>query len=388
MAGLALALAHAVLAQGALAQSVPLPLNNPPPRVPYTAAPITGTPFEAQPLPPLAPIAPPGTQARPQAQAPASVEAPQTGETAKPGEASVLPVTGNSLPPVDVESLGVLSESNGGFGVNLWAETRRDVIEALLPRLPAALAAPSLRSLERRLLLSIGGPPEPAQPGRGLMPVRVERLLAMGDLGGALELIRAMPARAVDSRMAETRANALLIADDVAASCQEARERLASTPGLFWDKLNVFCDLAARDVPRAQLGATMVRDQGDKDAAFFTLADALSGNKTAQVKSLPDATPLTLAMMRASGQPLPADAGPRDKPPILRGIALAPNTPAPLRLEAAHRAALYGAVTPEELAKIFEQTNFSPAQLAGAFSEATKLGPAPARALLYRAAKD
>lgn len=386
MAAGVLALTFPVWAQSAK----PMPLLAPQ-RAP-SPAPVTSAPLEAQPLPPMTPLLPPGvqpqSQSRTQPQPQEQTQAPaDPAATAKPGEASVLPVTGGSLPPVDPESLGVLSESNGGFGVTLWAETRRDAIEALLPRLPAALVAPSLQSLQRRLLLSIAPMPESPKPGMSLMQARVGRLMAMGDLAGAVELIRSMPARAVDSFMAETRADALLIDDDIPAACQEARQRLASTPGLYWDKLNVFCDLTARDMARAQLGATMARDQGDRDAAFFTLTDALSGNKKAQVKSLPDATPLTLAMMRAAGQPLPADTGPRDKPAILRGIALTPNAPASQRLEAAHRAALYGALAADELARMFEQTSFAPAQLASAFSEAVKLPAAQARALLYRAAK-
>ncbi|MGQ0677180.1 MAG: hypothetical protein ACT4N4_13990 [Rhodospirillales bacterium] len=380
-AALALAFAGAALAQGA---SRPLPLTPPQRQAP---------PVETRPLPP--PVAEPKpAEARPAKAKPAEIRPaaqepqPVSAETAKPGEASVAPVTSGQLPPIDIESLGMLSEANGGFGVSLWAETRRDIVEALLPRLPAALGAPSLQSLQRRLLLSIASPPQGQNPARNLMTLRVERLLAMGDLANALELVRAVPARQIDPAMAEARASALLLTDDVAASCLEARQRLAAKPSLFWDKLAVFCDLLARDPANAQLGAAMVRDQGDKDAAFFTLVDALSGSPRAEVKSLPDANALTLAMMRAAKQQLPADTGPRDRPMILAAVARAANAPPGLRLEAAHRAALLGALPADELAKMFQQAEFAPAQLAGAFSEAAKLGPAPARALLYRAAKN
>jgi hypothetical protein len=393
---LALAGSGAVPAQELLAQGTnrPMPLTPPqrqpaPAAAPTTAAPTAATPqaqtLESQPLPPLSGTAP----STPPAQA-APAEAVSS-ETAKPGEASVAPVSSGQLPAIDIDSLGMLSENNGGFGVNLWAETRRDIVEALLPRLPAAQTAPSLQSLQRRLLLTIAHPPQGANasqnPGKSLMALRVERLLAMGDAAHAQELVRAVPQRAVDPAMAETRATALLLTDDVAAACQEARQRLAGAPGVFWDKLAVFCDLAARDAAKAQLGAAMVRDQGDKDQAFFTLVDALSGNARARVESLPEANALTLAMMRAANQQLPADAGPRDRPALLAAIARMPNAPATLRLKAAHRAALYGALPPEELARMFERAEFAPAQLASAFSEAAKLGGAQARALLYRAAK-
>jgi hypothetical protein len=394
LAGAILGGARPALAQGA---SAPLVLT-PPQRQsapPGAVAPAAGPPakLQSEPLPP-----PPGIQAAPAPQPPAAqtipqvapaagAEAPVSTETAKPGEASVAPVTGGQLPAIDIESLGVLSESNGGFGVNLWAETRRDVVEALLAKLPAVLTASSLQSLQRRLLLSIAAPPQGQNPAKNLMALRIERLMAMGEPAGAMELVRAVPQRQVDPAMAEARATALLLSDDVAAACLEARQRLGAAPGVFWDKLAVFCDLAARDPANAQLGATMVRDQGDKDQAFFTLVDALTGNARAQVKSLGEANALTLAMMRAANQQLPADTGPRDRPALLAAIARAPNAPPALRLEAGHRAALLGALQPDEFARMFEKAEFAPAQLASAFSEAAKLGPVPARALLYRAAK-
>jgi hypothetical protein len=363
----------ALAAAQAVAQTRPVPL--------FPSA----RPGETPTVQPLAPL--PGTR-------PPAETGPVATETAKPGEASVQPVASDPLRAIDSESLGLLSEQAGGFGVNLWANTRRDIVEALMPRLPAAVAAPSLQSLQRRLLLSIAAPPEGERSGPGLMPLRVERLYARGDLEAAVELANALPPRDVDPRIAAARANALLLNDNVAAACKEARLRLGggagqggAPAGLFWDKLAVFCDLLDKDLGRAQFGLALVREQGDKDQAFLTLAEALGGNAKAVLRSLKEATPLALAMLRAAGQPLPADAGPLDQPPLLRAIAAAPGAPAQARLEAAHRAAFYGALAPEELARVFAATEFQPAQLAAAFSEAAKLGGVRARALLYRAAQ-
>ena len=364
---------------------------------------------------PLTPSARPGETPMVQPLAPLpGMNQPVSTETAKPGEASVQPVASDPLRVIDSESLGLLSEQAGGFGVTLWSNTRRDIVEALLPRIPAAVTAPSLQSLERRLLLTIASPPEGERAGRGLMPMRIERLYARGDLAATLELANALSPRDVDQRIALARTNALLLTDDVSGACQEGRKRLtggaqnasaaggagqgvntaggagqgANAPGgPFWDKLAVFCDLLDKDMERAQFGLALVRDQGDKDAAFFTLVDALSGNAKAVLRSFKDATPLTFAMLRAANQPLPVDTGPLDQPPVLRGIAVSPATPAPMKLDAAHRAAQYGALAPEDLARLYAAAEFQPAQLASAFSEAAKLGGVRARALLYRAAQ-
>ena len=386
----------------AQAISKPIPLTPPGqgavPSPAVTSPPSTGSPPSTVSPYQTAPAAPRvGRPVRP-----VGVERlPVSSETAKPGEATVAPVQANPLRPIDTESLGVLTEANGGFGATIWVNTRRDIVEALLSRLPVAVTAPSLQDLARRLLLSVGAPPEGERGQRSLMAIRVERSFARGDLAGAGDLVRVTPAREVDAAMAEVRASALLLNDDTNGACQEARTRFGGGPGgLFWDKLNVFCDLLAKDGNKAQLGLALVRDQGEKDQAFFILADALAGNANAnantkakakakakaEVKAMPNATPLTLAMMRASRQPLLADTGPRDKPAILRGIALSPNAPAPLRLETALRAAQFGALEPAELAQMFAAAEFAPAQIASAFSEAPKLGGARARALLYRAA--
>lgn len=365
---------------GKQSEGTPTQGGNPPPASappsPYATAPVPGAP----PAPRV------GAPVRPGGVAPAV-----SSETAKPGEASVAPVQGaGQLRAIDSESLGLLTEGNGGFGAHIWVNTRRDIVEALLARLPVALTAPSLQDLSRRLLLSVGTPPEGERGQRSLMSIRVERSFARGDLGGAGELVRMTPAREVDAAMGEVRAGALLLDGDTKGACQEAQARLGArggTSGLFWDKLTVFCDLLANDPGKAQFGLALVRDQGEKDAVFYTLADALGGNAKAKVTAMPQATPLTLAMMRAANQPLPAETGPRDRPPVLRGIALSPNAPAPLRLEAAHRAALYGALTPDELVKTYRETEFAPAQIQNAFSEAQKIGGARARALLYRAAE-
>ncbi|MCC7045639.1 MAG: hypothetical protein IT562_02910 [Alphaproteobacteria bacterium] len=346
------------------------------------------------PSPTVAPLAP-----LPGAGQPVSGQ-PVSTETAKPGEASVQPVASDPLRAIDSESLGLLSEPAGGFGVTLWGNTRRDIVELLLARIPAAVASPTQQSLAHRLLLSIASPPEGERVGPGLMPLRIERLYARGEFTSALELISALPARDIDPRIALVRVNVLLLTDDVAGACQEGRKRLtggqqasagavppAGAAGAFWDKLAVFCDLIDKDKERAQFDLALVRDQGDKDAAFFALVDALSGNAKAALRSFKEATPLTLAMARAANQQLPADTGPLDQPALLRGIALSPVAPAAMRLEAAHRAALYGALPPEDLAKAYAAAEIPPAQLANAFSEAAKQGGVRARTLLYRAAQ-
>jgi len=355
---------------------------------------------------PLSPAPGARTTAAPVRPAATIESQPLSTETAKPGEASVAPVATNELRPVDSESLGLLSEQAGGFGVNLYANTRRDIVEALLPALPAAIASPALQSLERRVLLSIALPPEGDRGQRGgLMPLRIERLYARGDLTAVLDLANALPAREVDGRIAQARANARLLTDDLGGACQDARQRLTpppvasaapasrapgnpAPPNLFWDKLAAFCDLQARDMERAQFSLALVRDQGDKDAAFFTLAAALMGDAKAQVRSLPEATPLHLAMLRVANAKLPDDTGSLARPAIARGIAIHPGASPAQKLEAAHRAALHGAIPPEDLARAYAEAEFQPAQLKNAYAESAKLGGVRARALLYRTAQD
>ena len=98
------------------------------------------------------------------------------------------PLTGiqiNRLAAVDVDAVGVLSDSQGGFGTNLWNGSQLVFIKRLLAEHPERVRSHVMRGLLRRVLLSAATPPEGAE-GTAFTAARLESLMAMGEYKASL----------------------------------------------------------------------------------------------------------------------------------------------------------------------------------------------------------
>ena len=128
----------------------------------------------------------PLTPNAPEPARPSPLQAPRQPLPPPRGE---LPVV-EELTEVDPSVTGLLDDSNGGFGVEMWRGISRDRVEALLPRVPAANTSAVMQDLLRRLLLTTAAVPV----GQGLAPsllgLRVERLMAAGRIADVNELLR------------------------------------------------------------------------------------------------------------------------------------------------------------------------------------------------------
>ncbi|MBT4940040.1 MAG: hypothetical protein HON14_12970, partial [Rhodospirillaceae bacterium] len=91
------------------------------------------------------------TDQKPTSLAPAKVLAPQPTPTqisapqsqpqslAPPPSTRVLvplQINVEELKKIDSDSVGTLTEEQGGFGINMWEGTSRNLVEKLLPKLP------------------------------------------------------------------------------------------------------------------------------------------------------------------------------------------------------------------------------------------------------------
>lgn len=289
------------------------------------------------------------------------------------------------LSTVDADSAGVLTAADGGFGVDMWQGTRRSLVEALLPRLPVDTGSPAMRGLMRRLLLSTAGAPEGGSAPGGLAALRARMLLAMGDLDGVERLLEAASGRAADPGLARIRTDALLLADDDAGACAIAGDQIAEASSVYWQKVLIFCQALAGEHDKAALGVALLDEMGEVDPAFFALVAALAGGP-GRIDSLPDPTPLHLAMARAAKVTLPADVVSSDHLAVLRAIAVAPDASVQTRLEAADRAQAAGALPAGVLRRLYAGIpGEPPAASASNAAVAAKDGPR-GRARDYRAA--
>ena len=286
------------------------------------------------------------------------------------GGASAAKTTGTSglevgtLSAVTPDYAGTLEEGGGGFPIDMWRGTDRGLIERVLPQLAPAEASPAMRDLQRRLLLTNAEAPAGKSGGVNLFTARAERLAAMGLAKDAAALLAMMPARMADKAAAQLRIDSLLLAGDVDGACKAVDDtRQAASADAAWQQAQVFCQLCAGQKDEAALGLDLLRDQGTKDPAFFQLADALGGRQT-KLESLPDPTPLDLAMLRAADLPLPQDAAQSRNPGVLAAIAEDPSLSPGARLAAAERAAAGGGLSVEQLRKAYASLAFSPGDLA------------------------
>ena len=292
----------------------------------------------------------------------------------------------NTLASIDTDSVGALSQTESGFPADMWNGTPRVVVDALMPELPVYTTSMAVRDLMRKLLLSAATTPEgDAKPG-ALIAQRIETLAAMGDQAGVVGLLGAMPSRIDNEKLAWTETDARFLSSDNARACAVVGRYVARSDAVYWQKSFIFCQILAGQKEQARLSLDLLRDTVDDDPVFFQLADAMLAGTTLALDSLPDATPLNLAMARVAQVELPEDVVSSNKPGVLRTIAMSPKLPVAMRLEAAERAAASGALPVSALRQIYGSVPFSDEELANPLSVAqSETGPR-SRALLYRAA--
>lgn len=327
-----------------------------------------------------------GVAASAHAQAPLTTYDPDTmelAEPANPGHEAKVEV--KELKALSAESVGALDQAHGGFASNLWAGTPAPVVRKLLPLLPGAPTSQVVRGLERRLLLTSAIAPEGAVEGDrpSLVELRAERLAAIGDTDGVIQLANSASQSVAGPLVARTKLDAELLAGDTKAACAD-QPKDGSAP-----KLAVLCHFLAGNTLQGNLGLDLLRERKDADHAFVAAAEAVSGLPPvpADKIKLDEVTPLHLAAFAAAKMALPADAVAKATPAVARAVALSFSTPFDVRLAAGERAEAAGVLPPEALRKLYLEATFAPDELGAPLAKAETAG-ARGRALLFRAATD
>ncbi|CAA7623624.1 antifreeze protein [Magnetospirillum sp. SS-4] len=301
--------------------------------------------------------------AQPMPLTPQSADPPAAAETAPPVKVVPSPVFDPAASPSgtggrfvmeelrapDMDSVGVLDENQGGFGVNLWRDSPAELVRRFLPQIPAAGDSRAMRSLARRLLLTTAPPPEGnARQTPPLLELRAERLYAMGEVDGLASLLKAAPAALASPAISRIKVDTFLLAGDAKAACAEA-----ATHGVGDSRLSIFCQLVGGKVLEANLALDVMRERKDADHAFIAAAEAMGGTPPAKVATLANPTPLHLAAFAAAKLPLPADAANAASPAMLRTLAGSAGLAADIRLVAAERAEAMGVMDTDSLRRLY-----------------------------------
>jgi len=313
------------------------------------------------------------------------------------------------LNEVSTDSLGVLDTFTGGLPVDLWSGTSAELIEILMPRIPARMLSFTLRDLTERLLLSVARPPEsrpqedvfvdmtaivPSAIGfsandtaivdsdpiameeeppanLGILERRVATLAALGNWDAVKALLELVPSNAMTETLAIVRSDLDLIEGNLDVACTEAQAQLSMSVDPYWQKVFAFCQLRDGNSAGAYLTMDLLRESGTDESVFFWVAELMAGNRPITPNGLERLTVLQLAMLRSAGRPFPDQLVRAGDPTLLRMLAEAPplfvvgeDDPEEVRIErlrraldarlaAAERAVALGSLEPEILRQLY-----------------------------------
>jgi len=316
-----------------------------------------------------------------------------------------LQINVEELEEINIDSVGTLTEEQGGLGINMWEGTNRSLVEMLLPKLPIRSSSRTMRSLMRRLLLSAAksprkieqtsnesGPKKNSSPtskvenGGELLVMRIERLSAMGEIDSVYDLLKMAPNRDTDPILLRNEVDVHFLSNDNSRACDLVLRQIRKLDMPYWQKALIYCQALSGNHDQANLGANLLRESGEKDAVFFGLLNSLMGIEKYKITELSKPTPLHFSMIRAAKLKLLKGVISLTNPAVLKTIATSPNALPDLRIEAAERAEAIGVLETEVLRQIYAGVPFTQEALDEVVSQATVERSALNRALLYRRA--
>jgi len=348
---------------------------------PWTARAQLGPPVR------LVPTEPTGNTTAPSApKAPAPSPAAQGGTSAPAEQGASIRAT--ALAPVDSAWIGTLDSAGNPLPDSMWQGTPRSFVAAALSQLQPT-TSPELQLLSRRLLLSNAIAPAGQDPADrpGLAALRVERLIALGEVDGAIAVLDALPAQTRTDALDHQRAELYFAKDDVAGGCKRVQEGIERYQTDWWQRALIACQALAGDRAKASLGLSLLREQKvPPDRVFDQLIEALAGRPMRLVR-LPDPSPILVTLVAAAKLPLPAEAVAAADLPTLRAWAGNEAVPPLERLAAAERATALGAMPASALAALYAKVEFKPDELGSAIKQGRAPTTPRERALLYQVAR-
>lgn len=252
-------------------------------------------------------------------------------DTAKPvGPVLILPTPAPAgepapqAPAIDVgdltapgvDRIGLVDAAAGGFSAQLWRGTDLELLKQVLPQLPRLTTSPAQRRLTQNLLLSPGTPPASLTHGgddtaltasQWLLEMRVSSLAAAGDWTDVQALLELVPADQMTEGLRRLKAEAALVTNHVNGACTQAQAALSATPDIYWQKIQVFCQINMDQSSAAGLGLNLLREQRIDDHAFFWAADVLGGGQPPLPAGFTRMEPLHFAMLRKAAATMPAN---------------------------------------------------------------------------------
>lgn len=136
------------------------------------------------------------------------------------------------------ESAGAMDQKTSGFSSGIWRESRPQTLVNLLKALPAQTRSSAMHDIARRLLATTATPPEGT---RGFLRLRVEKLMAMGELGAVADIGRAAGGASADEAVSRMSVDAQFSTGQIEAACLDTRAVAMKQTGPFWQTALHYC---------------------------------------------------------------------------------------------------------------------------------------------------
>ncbi|RJE85248.1 hypothetical protein [Paracoccus onubensis] len=260
---------------------------------------------------------------------------------------------------------GTITARKAGLPRDLWKDSDVGTIAEGILQSPTRL--PAMSALLQRILIAQLQPPQDSEMHRGtLFLARTDRLLDMGALDQARDLIMAAGGR--EPEQFRRLFDIALLEGEEAQAC----ERMVNTPGIAPSlSARIFCLAQSGDWAAAAIGLNGGEDLGLIDEPQVQLLTHFLHDSyvdSGEQIPLPDhVTPLEFRMHEAIGQPLPT----QHLPLAFALSDLRANSGWKARLEAAERLARAGAISPERLRQIYAEQK--PAASGGVWERASAM---------------
>ena len=238
------------------------------------------------------------------------------------------------LKDIDANTVGTITEDEGGLGYDMWSGSERNIIQNYLKNLPINKESDTAIELIKKLLLSNANIPK-SNGEIDLILIRINKLIELGDFENAKSLIDLVNKKDNEEILIkQTEINLSLNNFDLACSNIE-EERKSFKQNLFWRKVEIFCQILNGKTNKANLSLSLLKEEKNfNDENFLKIIDSLIYKDEINDESLVNLDLLNLVMTRVANINIKESYVLNDDPLLLTMIYRMPNVPIKLRIEA------------------------------------------------------
>ena len=238
------------------------------------------------------------------------------------------------LKDIDANTVGTITEDEGGLGYDMWSGSERNIIQNYLKNLPINKESDTAIELIKKLLLSNANVPK-SNSETDLILIRINKLIELGDFDNAKSLIDLVNKKDNEEILIkQTEINLSLNNFDLACLNIE-EQRKSFKQNLFWRKVEIFCQILNGKTNKANLSLSLLKEEKNfNDENFLKIIDSLIYKDEINDENLINLDLLNLVMTRVANINIKESYVLNDDPLLLTMIYRMPNAPIKLRIEA------------------------------------------------------